>query len=100
MHPTQFGKHIENLPGFDERMVMIRQHTPRVDQSGSRFKDVEPCSAKFLHSLIIVSDVVPMLKTRSRNMVTVFFARAMRWPVPGKTLFLAPAHQAFALGGR
>src|SRR5439155_14149370 len=97
VHPPKVRQHGQNLSGFDQRMVMVRQDTPSMNQSLALCKDAEQCVAECLHPFAVLPEVVPMLEASRGNMVAGLLAGAMGRTMPGQTLAFAPGHQVFAL---
>src|SRR6266480_68630 len=100
VHPAKVRQHGQNLSGFDERMVMVRQDTPSMDQSLPLCQDSEQCVAECLHPFAVLPDVVPVLEASSGDVVAGLLADAMGRTMLGQTLAFAPGHQAFALPWR
>lgn len=97
MHFSDITQQLEHIFGFDERVVMIRQHAPGDDASGLWRYGFQECFGECRHALRVFADNRSMLETRGGEQIVNFVAGAMREAVPRETLQMTESHQLVAL---
>ncbi len=77
---SEFAQELEDVWGFNERVIVVRQDTPCKSARGVLMQHVEECGAKPVHPLWRVPDVVGMfIAGGGDEEMQVTLVRAMRW---------------------
>lgn len=94
-------KQSENIWSFDQRVIMIWQHTPGNNPGDVLLEQMEKRLRKILHPLRGKSNMVSVFVARGRDQK---MKMPIVWPmwrsVPRVAIYLAPAENLFPLFGR
>ncbi len=95
---SQFANQAQHIFGFDERMVMVGQDAPGVENRSVLGEYSEQRQAKNVHSRLGHSDMVGVLVTRGRDVEVQMSEVGPMWrAMPGTFVALPPGEQFFAL---
>lgn len=76
------------------------KHTPRMDKGTATDENLQQCVTEASHPLTAVANVMVMLITGSRDVITRFLARPVRWPVPRQPTLPPPSHEFLLAQGQ
>lgn len=68
VEPAQLAQQDEDVPGFDQRVAVIRQHTPRHGLAGVGREQGQQIVREGLQARRVMADLWPMLETSGSDM--------------------------------